>query len=39
MFDLKKISEFYHDVPKIIERLMKGEEYSIEEFKEKKNIN
>lgn len=33
MFDLKKISEFYRDVPKIIERLMKGEEYSIEEFK------
>lgn len=33
MFELKKISEFYYDVPEIIERLVKGEEYSIEEFK------
>ena len=33
MFELKKISEFYYDVPEIIERLMKGEEYSIKEFK------
>lgn len=33
MFELKKISKFYYDVPEIIERLMKGKEYSIEEFK------
>lgn len=32
MFDLKKISESYQDIPEIIERLMKGEEYSLEEF-------
>ena len=33
MFNLKKISEVYQDVPKIIEKLIKGEEYSKEEFK------
>lgn len=33
MFNLKKISKFYQDVPEMIERLMKGKEYSNEEFK------